>query len=214
MAVLTANQTGIPADETHTEDSVGRMPRAHVQSLYTGLALAIAVSAFLVAWALHGNASSRYHIDSQWGALTGLFILALAVERAASIEERQAVLIKLYRSLSLFVAGNFDHMIVEETDNTVTLWELYTDEELFGIQNALVASIAPEKMAVYLRWMIPSISFPERLGMLSGIRATLPPAAFERVLQIVEGSLPARDWTKLSKALGVEHDLVAVAMAS
>jgi hypothetical protein len=35
-----------------------------------------------VAWALHGNASSSYHVDSQWGALTGLFILALAVERA------------------------------------------------------------------------------------------------------------------------------------
>jgi hypothetical protein len=138
----------------------------------------------------------------------------LAVERAASIEERQAALIRLYRSLSLFAASNFDHMIVEETDNTVTLWELYTDEELVGIQNKLVASIAPEKMAVYLRWMIPSISFQERFGMLSGIRATLPPAAFVNVLQIVEGSLPVRDWTKLSKALGMVRELEAVAMAS
>ena len=34
------------------------------------------------AWRLHGNTSSTYRIDSQWGAFSGLFILALAIERA------------------------------------------------------------------------------------------------------------------------------------
>src|SRR5580700_2815567 len=82
MAVLTANQTSTPAGETRAGDYSSRMLRAHEHSLYTVLALGIAVAAYLMAWALHGNASSSYHIDSQWGALTGLFILALAVERA------------------------------------------------------------------------------------------------------------------------------------
>ena len=49
---------------------------------YTVLALGIAVPAFLAAWGLHGNSSSTYRIDSHWGAFTGLFILALAIERA------------------------------------------------------------------------------------------------------------------------------------
>ena len=82
MAVLTANQTSTPAGETRAGDYSSRMLVAHEHSLYTVLALGIAVAAYLVAWALHGNTSSSYHIDSQWGALTGLFILALAVERA------------------------------------------------------------------------------------------------------------------------------------
>jgi hypothetical protein len=34
--------------------------------------------------------------------------------------------------------------------------------------------------------------FPERFGMLSGIRATLPPAVLEQVLQIVKARCPAR----------------------
>jgi hypothetical protein len=54
--------------------------RDHLRSI--ALALGIAAVAFAVAWAWHGNASSTYRIDSHWGAFTGLFILALAIERA------------------------------------------------------------------------------------------------------------------------------------
>lgn len=43
--------------------------------------LGIAVACFLTAWGLHGNGASTYRIGSQWSAFTGLFILALAIER-------------------------------------------------------------------------------------------------------------------------------------
>ena len=56
--------------------------RKYEQLSYTILALGIAAASFLAAWRLHGNTSSTYRISSQWGALTGLFILALAIERA------------------------------------------------------------------------------------------------------------------------------------
>jgi len=52
----------------------------HLRS--TVVALGIAVALFFAAWRLHGNTSSAYRIDSQWGAFAGLFILALAIERA------------------------------------------------------------------------------------------------------------------------------------
>jgi hypothetical protein len=57
-----------------------RAKRDHLRSL--ALALGIAAVAFAAAWALHGNALSTYRIDSHWGAFTGMFILALAIERA------------------------------------------------------------------------------------------------------------------------------------
>jgi hypothetical protein len=57
-------------------------PGEHEQLWYTALALGIAAVAFLAAWGLHGNTSSTYRIDSQLSAFTGLFILALAIERA------------------------------------------------------------------------------------------------------------------------------------
>jgi len=56
--------------------------RKHEQLSYTVLAFGIAAASFLAAWRLHGNSSSTYRISSQWGAFTGLFILALAIERA------------------------------------------------------------------------------------------------------------------------------------
>ena len=57
-------------------------PGGRQQFWYTGLGVGLAVGAFFAAWGLHGSASSTYRIDNQWSALTGLFILALAIERA------------------------------------------------------------------------------------------------------------------------------------
>lgn len=82
MAVLTAGQTGTPAAGAPAGDRGGTKPGKHEQLWYTVLAPGIAAAAFLAAWGLHGNTSSTYRIDSQWSAFTGLFILALAIERA------------------------------------------------------------------------------------------------------------------------------------
>jgi hypothetical protein len=82
MAVLTAERTGTPAAEAPARDHGGTKPGKHQQLWYTVLALGIAAASFAGAWRLHGNASSTYRIDSHWGAFTGLFILALAIERA------------------------------------------------------------------------------------------------------------------------------------
>jgi len=82
MAVLTAGRTGTPAVETPARDQGGTRPGKYQQVWYTVLALGIASAAFAGAWRLHGNTASTYRIGSQWGAFTGLFILALAIERA------------------------------------------------------------------------------------------------------------------------------------
>ena len=61
---------------------VSLMPGRGQQVGYTVLGVGLAVVAFFIAWGLHGSRSSTYRIDNQWSALTGLFILALAIERA------------------------------------------------------------------------------------------------------------------------------------
>src|SRR5215471_19902669 len=88
MAVLYADPTGTPAVEALDGDYGGTEPgkhhplepRKHHTLAYTVLGLGIAAAAFFVAWGLHGNTSSTYRIGNQWGAFTGLFILALAIE--------------------------------------------------------------------------------------------------------------------------------------
>ena len=96
MDVLTAGQAGTSALEAPARDHDGTnsaspaaatpplppMPGKAEQLRSTGIALGIAAVFFAAAWWLHGNTSSAYRIDSQWGAFAGLFILALAIERA------------------------------------------------------------------------------------------------------------------------------------
>ena len=68
--------------QVHTEALDPMKPGGRQQFCYTVLGLGLAVGAFFTAWRLHGSASSTYRIDNQWSAVTGLFILALAIERA------------------------------------------------------------------------------------------------------------------------------------
>ena len=57
----------------------------------------------------------------------------------------------LYRQLTLFMAHNFEHMNEEETAHNAVLWAHYTDAELVGIHDALVASIPPHEMLQFAR---------------------------------------------------------------
>jgi hypothetical protein len=78
----TAGQAGAPAGEAVARDRDGMKPGEGDQVRSTVVALGFAAASFGVAWWLHGNTPSAYHVGSQWGALAGLFILALAIERA------------------------------------------------------------------------------------------------------------------------------------
>ena len=81
-AVAAPSQLRALRPEGHTGELDRLKLGGRQQFWYTVLGLGLAAGAFFAAWGLHGNASSTYRIDNQWSALTGLFILALAIERA------------------------------------------------------------------------------------------------------------------------------------
>ena len=83
MATVTGpSQIRVLRPEGHAGEHDCLKPGGRQQFWYTVLGLGLAVGAFFAAWGLHGSATSTYRIDNQWSALTGLFILALAIERA------------------------------------------------------------------------------------------------------------------------------------
>ena len=81
-AVVAPSQIRALRPEGHARELDRLKPGGRQQFWYTVLGLGLAVGGFFTAWSLHGSASSTYRIDNQWSALTGLFILALAIERA------------------------------------------------------------------------------------------------------------------------------------
>jgi len=121
----------------------------------------------------------------------------LAVERTLAAA-RTSNLLQLYRTLALFVAENFQHMNVEEIDNNETLWSLYTDAELHAIHEEILKSIDPEKMRVFLRWILPYVSPAERAAIVSGMQQSMPEPVFDQFLSGVRQLLSEKDWIKLS----------------
>jgi hypothetical protein len=115
---------------------------------------------------------------------------------------RQAVLAqKLYLEVSAFVAENFEHMLVEETENHNALIRACTEEQVFEIEHRLVASIPPQDMMVVLRWMTSHINTSERAFLLGDIKRNAPPEVFQAVLELAREMLSQRDFYKLEKAL-------------
>ncbi|HEX5313032.1 hemerythrin domain-containing protein [Aquabacterium sp.] len=110
----------------------------------------------------------------------------------------------LYQELSLFVADNLEHMMLEESHNNQVLWSHYSDEELGGIHVALVSSIPPEEMAIHFRWMIPSLSHPERVAMLGGMQQGMPEPVFHSQMAVAQTLLTPRAWQKLAGALNYQ----------
>lgn len=137
-----------------------------------------------------------------------LIALASAMEQSAAADRSDAAA-QLRRCLALFIADNLTHMDIEETWNNAVLWATHTDEELLALEQAIVASLSPEEMALCLRWMIPAMNPAERSELISGMREHAPVPAFEGALEIARAHLSARDWNKLSAALALPDRLAA-----
>ena len=134
-------------------------------------------------------------------ALAALEATIRAVE-GTSGSARAAAATRLYRQLALFVADNFQHMHVEETENHAVLTAHYNEAEVFAIEQSIVGSLAPEEKMTVMRWMAPSAAPHERAALLSGMQQNAPRPAFEAVLGLVRPHLTDREWAKLGAAIG------------
>ena len=126
---------------------------------------------------------------------------AVAALRREPAAGRAAAAALLYRRLAAFVAENFLHMNVEETEHNAVLWAGYSDEELAQVHDRILAAVPPPVMMMALRWMVPFMNPAERAGMLGGMREHAPAPAFQAALDTVRPHLTAREWDKLSASL-------------
>ena len=124
-----------------------------------------------------------------------------AVERSTG-RDCAAALTVLYHQLALFVADNYEHMLEEETRNQDVLWDAYSDDELRGIHQAIVAAHSPKETSDMLRIMLPALTPGERAGFLGGARQAMPPEAFDGLLAFTLSLLDEINGGKLRSALG------------
>ena len=137
--------------------------------------------------------------DEHEQSIAALVEMVDTLER--SIGPRPVLLYRLYLRLARFLAENFEHMEVEETHNTAVLRAAYDDAQIGQMIERLHAAIEPPVMAEFMRWMIPAVSHPERVGMLTAIRNDAPAGVFDALLADVRSRLDAPAWQRLTQAL-------------
>lgn len=121
--------------------------------------------------------------------------------RHASEPRRAAAMQRLYLALAHFVAENFLHMEIEETQHNAVLWAHYSDPELNAQHDRLLAGIEPGEMMALLGWFLPALSAPERAGMLGGMRAGAPAEVFGAVMGLARDRLDGTAFGRLQADL-------------
>lgn len=103
--------------------------------------------------------------------------------------------------LSRFEGEMLVHMADEEERLMPALWAAFDDDALSRIHAALLASIPPAEKPKALEWMLPALNTVERVELLEGVRAAVPPPVFEALRHVARRVLTAADWSRLEQAL-------------
>lgn len=149
------------------------------------------------------SGSSKLTSDDHVQHIQAIDALEFEVTRLETVHVSQRAFLTqlLYLQLSGFVAENFEHMLVEETDNHLVLIAAYTDEELLQIKDAIVAAIPPQENMMWMKWMLEYMNNAERTAVLRGMKEHAPPPVFQAAVELARNTLSQRDFFKLERAL-------------
>jgi hypothetical protein len=136
------------------------------------------------------------------GAMARLEVLA---DRAADACPEQARLLthRFYLGLASFTADYLKHQEFEELEVMVMLSQHLPFEELLAIDNAIVASIPPEEMAVDAGYMLPAMNIVDQTELYEGARMGVPPEVFGGMVALADAVLPVERATLLRSRLGL-----------
>lgn len=128
--------------------------------------------------------------------------IARDLETSPAAAARAALGARLYEAVSLFVAAELGHMAQEEQAIMPELWRLFSDKELIVMQQAIVAALGPDGLAMFLRPMLPAMNPVERENMLRGLKQGLPPKQWDAVLRLAGEVLDAFALASLAASFG------------
>lgn len=97
--------------------------------------------------------------------------------------------IELTKSFVAFMVFNLTHMAKEEDVINKILWRYYTDEEIIGIHQNIVAGITPKVLQTSAKWMIKGMSNPEIVEWMKAVEQTAPEPVFQGLFATAESEL-------------------------
>jgi hypothetical protein len=126
-------------------------------------------------------------------------------ERAAGAPsaEQRVRIHNVYRELASFTGAYLEHQDFEERQVMPALAAVMTVDEVVAVEQAIVASIPPDEMALGLGLMLPALNIEDRVELLGGMQADAPPEVFAGVWALAGSVLTDEDVRSLGARLGV-----------
>lgn len=108
---------------------------------------------------------------------------------------------EFYLAFSEFQGTYLEHTAEEERVTQPMLWKYFTDEELASHRGKIMAKNPPQTLLIWFRFVIPSQSHKERVGLLSGFKKMAPKSFFDEGMQVIKQVLTEKEFDELNKAL-------------
>jgi hypothetical protein len=124
-----------------------------------------------------------------------------AFSHAVSSDDRTVIGDAVVKSFIEFMIFNLKHMAKEEDIINKALWKYFTDMELHGITQKIVASIPPQHMAQFSRWMIRGLNNNEITAWLKEIKNNAPDFVFQSLMQTAAQELSAARWQSVQETI-------------
>jgi hypothetical protein len=94
------------------------------------------------------------------------------------------------KTFTEFTVFNLNHMAKEEIILNELLWRYYSDEEIHGITEKILASIEPRFLQLASYWMVRGLSNNEIIFWLQQMKGKVPEQAFDGLIQLINAELP------------------------
>jgi hypothetical protein len=108
---------------------------------------------------------------------------------------------EFYLAFTEFHGTYLEHTAEEERVTQPLLWKYFTDEELASHRGKIMAKNPPATLLIWFRFVIPSQSHKERVGLLSGFKKMAPRPFFDEGMKVIRQVLTEKEFEELNKAL-------------
>jgi Hemerythrin HHE cation binding domain len=112
------------------------------------------------------------------------------IRKTSSADELIRLGSSINKAFTEFLVFNLNHMAKEEIVLNELLWRYYSDEEIHGITEKILAHIEPQFLQLASFWMVKSLSNNEIIFWLQQIRGTVPQQAFDGLIYLINTELP------------------------
>jgi hypothetical protein len=141
----------------------------------------------------------HHELTRRMGQITKI---AKEIPKKGREQDRIAEGAVLNREVNDFFAEYLAHMNLEEVQLVPMMREHFTDQQMAAMRSAIMGGMPPERLAVILRWMLPSLSLDELTRMLGSLRATSPPPVVAFVGGIAAAHLAPERWQTVRDRVG------------